>query len=193
MPYVCTTPATVTPISVADVLAHCRIDAHDDDVYIAGLIDKATRTVERLLDRQFCTATWKLYLDEWPDAIELTKLPVASVTGITYVNTAGTVTTLAAAQYQTDFACPDSPGRIKPAYGLVWPSCRGDTYNQIIVTFTAGYGATASLVPAAVRHALLLVVANWYEKREPVTDEVVNEVPFVLAWLMSSEDWGQYT
>jgi uncharacterized phiE125 gp8 family phage protein len=178
---------------VADVLAHCHIDLPDSDTlaYLSGLIAKATRTIGRMLDRQFVTATWKLYLDDFPDEIELTKLPVASVTSITYVSTSGTTTTLPANQYQTSSACPDCPGRISPAYGCAWPSVRGG-FEQVVVTFTAGYGAAAA-VPQAAKHALLLIVAHWYENREPTTDAIANELPFCLAYLLSGEDWGQYT
>jgi uncharacterized phiE125 gp8 family phage protein len=192
MRYVCTTPATVTPIAVADVLAHSRIDAHDDDAYIAGLIAKATRAVERELDRQFCMATWKLYMDEFPAEIVLGKCPVATITSITYTDTAGSTQTLASANYQSSLVSPDSPGRIRPAYGLVWPATRGDTYDAVCVTFTAGYGV-ASAVPQSVKHALCLLVAHWYENREPTTGEGSQQsIQFALDYLLSKEDWGVY-
>ena len=40
--------------------------------------------------------------------------------------------------------------------------------NGIEVAFTAGFGAAPADVPATIRHALLLLVAHWYENREPV-------------------------
>ena len=40
--------------------------------------------------------------------------------------------------------------------------------NAFEVAFTAGYGDEASDVPAPIRHALKLLVAHWFEHREPV-------------------------
>lgn len=197
MQYACTTPATADPVTLADVLAHSRIDEHADDAYVALLIKKATRAVERELSKQFITATWKLYLDRFPDEIELRVLPVASIISIYYTNTEGTNTLLAATEYQGDCVSPDCPCRIKPAYGKSWPSTRGDTYNAVTITFTAGYGTTAAFVPESIKHILAFIVANWYEKREPVDEDAQNVstslVPFALQWLMSKEDWGGYS
>lgn len=197
MAYVCSTPATTYPVSVGDVLTHSRIDSHDDDTYLAGLIIKATRAIERELDRQFITATWKLYLDEFPGEILLRKLPVASVTSVAYVDTAGSAQTLAATEYQTDYTAPDSPGRIRPAYGKTWPSTRADTYNAVTVTFTAGYGA-ASAVPQTIKHAICMMVGHWYENRElEASGEGLSAesraLSYAMAWLLAHEDWGVYT
>ena len=38
----------------------------------------------------------------------------------------------------------------------------------IEIQFTAGFGAAATDVPAPLRQAILLLVAHWYENREPV-------------------------
>jgi uncharacterized phiE125 gp8 family phage protein len=40
--------------------------------------------------------------------------------------------------------------------------------NGIEIDFVAGYGDAPSDVPQPIRQALLLLVAHWYENREPV-------------------------
>ena len=193
MRYVCTTPPTSAAVALADVRQFCRIDGHDDDALLVRLVDRATRELERALSRQFVTATWKLYLSHFPAEIELRILPVASVTSITYVDTSGTTQTLAADQYQTNLVGLDTPGRIKPAYGLTWPSTRSDTYNSVTVTFTAGYGA-ATAVPESVKQAIQLLVAHGYENREPINiGNLVTPIDITLQWLMSLEGWGDYS
>lgn len=189
--YLCSTDATTQPVTLAEVREHCRIDGHDSDGYLSDLIVKATRQFQRIFGRQFVTATWKLYLDRFPAEILLEKLPVATVTSVVYIDNDGTSQTLAASGYQVQKESPDAPARIKPAYGLTWPSTRGDIYNAVTVTFTAGYGA-ASAVPKTVKHAIMMVIAHWYEQREPVTENVINEIPFAVDWLMAAEEWGQY-
>ena len=40
--------------------------------------------------------------------------------------------------------------------------------NCIEIDFVAGHGDTPSDVPQPIRQALLLLIAHWYENREPV-------------------------
>ncbi len=56
-------------------------------------------------------------------------------------------------------------GSYAPAW--IWPQ-PGKVANGIEIDFTAGYGATPSHVPAPIRQALLLLVAHWYERRDPI-------------------------
>jgi uncharacterized phiE125 gp8 family phage protein len=53
-----------------------------------------------------------------------------------------------------------------PAHGT-WPP-PGQAAGGIEIDFTAGFGAQAGDVPQSVRHALLLLVAHWYEHRDPI-------------------------
>lgn len=189
---------TVEPLTSSECLDHLLVIETDERAaqasYIDALVVKARRFVERSLERQLTTATWRLTLEEFPDEIELRPVPAIAVSSITYVDTAGTTQTLAATEYQTDLGAEDKPARIKPAYGKSWPSTRGDTYAAVTVTFTAGYGATAASVPQTIRHAMLLLVAHWYNLREPINvGNIVNEIPFSVASLLNLEDWGAYS
>ena len=50
---------------------------------------------------------------------------------------------------------------------------------------TAGYGDEASDVPAPIRHAIKLLVAHWFEQREPVVlGSAPQEVPGTVAGLL---------
>ena len=192
MRYELSTAATGDAVDFPDVLTHCRVVDEAEYGYVHGLLDMATRWVERRIERQLLTATWKVYFDAFPSEIELRKLPVASVTSVQYVDLAGVTQTLSASSYQTDYAAPDRPGRIKPAYGQSWPSTRGSTYNAVTVTFKAGYGAAAD-VPETIRGALLLLVQHWYDRREPIiTGTIVAMTPLSVDALLSAEDWGAY-
>jgi uncharacterized phiE125 gp8 family phage protein len=51
--------------------------------------------------------------------------------------------------------------------GVIWQQ-PGKAANGIEIDFTAGYGAAAANVPAPLRQALLLLIAHWYENREPI-------------------------
>lgn len=180
------------PVNIDDALTHLRVTDSAEDTLVRRLVMAAARVVERRLSRQLLTATWKLYLETFPDEIELRILPVASVTSITYVDDAGTTQTLSASTYQTDITSPDRPARIWPAYGYTWPTLRADTLNAVTVTFTAGYG-TADDVPETIKQAILLLAGHYYEHREGVNvGNIVSEMPEGIRALLNTEEWGSY-
>lgn len=187
------TDATTEPVSLSEACAHLRVESSEDHGYIASLIRAARVSLERRYSRQLVTATWKAYLDSFPAEIWLERLPVLAVSSITYVDTGGTTQTLDTAAYQVDANDPDRPARIAPAYGYTWPSTRGETYSQVTVTFTAGYGAAAD-VPQDVKLWILATVAMWYRFREPViSGTIATKLPEHLDGLLLALDWGQYS
>lgn len=191
--YTQTTAPIGEPVELADIVQQVRFVDAPDRTYANGLITKARRYVETRLQRQLLTASWSMYLDGFPEEIEVRRLPVLTVASITYVDTAGDTQTLSSSLYQTDLACPDAPGRIKPAYGEAWPSTRSGDYNAVTVAFTAGYGTDAEDVPETIRHAIMMLVAWWFDQREPVSiGGVVNPLPFTVQSLIDAESWGVY-
>jgi uncharacterized phiE125 gp8 family phage protein len=58
--------------------------------------------------------------------------------------------------------------------------------NGIEIAFTAGFGATAEDVPMPIRLAIKMLVAHWYEMREPVlAGEAGNALPLGVASLIA--------
>ncbi len=83
------------------------------------------------------------------------------MSAITYVDNDGATQTLAADQYLVD--AKSAPGRITPAYGLVWPVTRWQN-NAVCVRFVAGYGA-ASAVPQGIKNWMLMRIATLWAQR----------------------------
>jgi uncharacterized phiE125 gp8 family phage protein len=102
------------------------------------------------------------------------------VSSVQYVDTDGVTQTAAASVYQV--STEDEPAWIEEAYGQSWPSTRA-TSDSVIITYTAGYGAAGSSVPAAIRQAMLLMVGQWYENREPV---VIGTIQSKLSFTVDS-------
>jgi uncharacterized phiE125 gp8 family phage protein len=69
--------------------------------------------------------------------ISLPRVPLISVTSITYVDTAGTTQTMSSSLYVVDYA----KGRIHLAYNESWPSTRSQP-NAVTVRFVAGMAAS---------------------------------------------------
>ena len=153
------------PISLSEAKLHLRITSTDDDTAITDDITAARKIVESILGSQLITATLALYLKDFPCSdIKLPYSPVQSVSSITYFDTNGSSQTLSTANYQVD--TNDLPAKIKPAPTYVWPNVQTDRFNAITITYIAGFGSSGSNVPAHIRQAIKIGVADLYEERQ---------------------------
>ncbi len=177
-----TAPAT-EPVTLAEAKAHLRVTTVDDDTLITALIVAARQTAENMTDRALITQTWEKSLDVFPEAIELPKPRIQSITSVKYIDTAGVEQTLAGTEYLLDAA--SEPGWVTPAYDKAWPETRA-VPNAVKVRYVAGYGATAADVPQIIRHAILLIIGELYERREnAIVGVVIGVVPFSAMALLS--------
>jgi len=183
MGLVLVTPPASSPISLTEVKAHLRVDHTDEDTHIQLLIDAATTYLDGwtgILGRCLVSQTWDLYLDSFPTcetSIEIPLSPLISVSSVTYTDTAGDPQTVDSDDYTVDTITP--PGWVVPDSSFSWPATM-DAVNAVKVRFVAGY----SSVPAAIKAAMLLMVADLYENREPVIiGQTVNETRAVQSLL----------
>ena len=193
-----TAPA-VEPVTLAEAKAHLRVDTSDDDNYIGTLITAAREWCEQYLDRTLVHTQWVMRFDKFPDSgiepVELPRPPMvmsgtATAVTVTFTQEAGPTSTYSTAEYRVDRNA--TPGAILPIYGSTWSPHRQDD-NAISVTWWAGYGASGTSVPAAIRHAILMLVGHWYEFRTSVlTGSISKEVEFGVKSLLDSQRWGSY-
>lgn len=193
-----TAPA-VLPITVEEAKLHLRVAHNDDDIFIYSLISAATDYAQEVTKRQIITATYDLKLDGFPAGSEycmdpegwgyigteivVPKPPLASVTSITYVDTAGATQTCGTGIYTVDTS--EEPGRIRLAYNQTWPSTR-EQRGCVTVRYVCGYGGPGS-VPDALKAAIKLYVSHLYEYREPaITGTIITPVPMAFGSLISS-------
>lgn len=171
------------PISVAEAKAHLRVDAGDEDALIGALIVAARMLVERTLGLALVTQTWSYFLDAWPErgCIALPLLPVQAVIAVTLHDDDGGASVLDADDYAVDVL--SGPARLVLTATL--PPVTTRAFNAYEVAFTAGYGDAGPDVPQTIRQALLLLVAHWFERREPVElGSGPQEVPAIVAGLL---------
>ena len=166
MGLVLVTPPASSPISLTEAKSHLRVDHSDEDTHIQLLIDAATTYLDGwtgILGRCLVAQTWDLYLDEFPGgSIQIPLAPLISVSSVTYTDTNGATQTVDSDDYTVDTYTP--PGWVVPDSTFTWPSTL-DAVNAVKVRFVAGYSGG---VPAAIKAAMLLMVADLYENREPV-------------------------
>lgn len=161
------TAATALAVSLVEAKAHLRIDVSDDDTLLTAMITAATEAAEQATGRAIMPQTWELTLDAFPESLELTRVPVASITSVTYVDLDGTDQTLSALLYSLDNADDFGPAYVVPAYGTEWPETR-DEINAVQVRYAAGY-ADAAAVPESIKSWIKLQVGAMYENRESET------------------------
>jgi len=175
----------VEPVSLADAKAHARVDGNAEDMLVSSLILAARLHIERCLDLALISQSWSLYLDRWPDApfVELPLAPLISVDAVRLYSPTGSSATLDPGLFIVDAA--SRRPRLALHQGQSWPA-PGRSVNGIEVAFTAGYGDTEDDVPAPVRLAVKMLVAHWYEAREPVLlGERADPVPATVASLIA--------
>jgi uncharacterized phiE125 gp8 family phage protein len=183
MALVLTEAPAIEPVTIEAAKAHLRIDADDEDALIAQLIVAARMFVERTLGQALITQGWSYFLDYWPrgGCITLPLTPVQAVGAVKVHDGAGGSVTLDASAYAVDTL--SVPARL--VLRGTPPSAAARELNAFEVAFTAGYGDEEEDVPAPLRQSLLLLVAHWFERREPVVLEgSPQEVPGTVAGLL---------
>jgi len=185
-----TTAPTTLAIDLPTAKNWLRVEDAEEDGSITALIKIVTREVERRLDAQLINATWTLTLDSFSsesgqynldhyflgDIILIPKWPLSSVTSIAYLDADGDSQTHSASLYDVDTA--NIPGRIKPAFGQIWPTVRSDVLETVTITLVAGYGASQASVPDDLQAAMLMLLTHRYENREAViTGTIASEMP----------------
>ena len=172
-----TTDAATEPVTTAEAKTHMRVSIAADDTYIGNLITAARRHAEHRTGRSFITQTWTLYLDGFPQIIELHRGDVLGITTLKYIDTDGALQTWTASNYQTDLK--SNPARVMPARDVSgWPNISGEDFNPVQVAYTAGYGAAAA-VPLDIKQAILIIAEHMYGfGREIATEIRLQTVPF---------------
>lgn len=144
------TPPAALPVTLGDAKLHCRVVGDDEDQLIADMVDAAVSYLDGyggVLGRCLVTQTWRADLLSLADRISL-PFPDAQITEMVYTDAAaGPV----AWRWHESLAMP----ALVPLGGMGRPAS---------ITFTAGYGGPPQ-VPAALRLAILRLVAFWYDNR----------------------------
>jgi uncharacterized phiE125 gp8 family phage protein len=165
------TAAATTGISLAEAKAHMNIDSSftADDTLIEAYIDIASDYVENYMVRKLINQTWLLFLEQWPsgDYIELSFGTSTSVTSVKYTDSDGDQSTFSTDNYTVD---TDSvPARIVLNNDASWPTASLSNSNPIEIEYVTGYGAASTdITDVMITHALKMMVAHYYENREPL-------------------------
>lgn len=144
--------------------ANTHLHVSGQDVYVDGLVRVAVKSLERYLNRVFITQEWDVLYDCWAREMKIPFPVTQSVESVTYIDLNGAEQPLVE---ETDYwvVTTTDPAYIKLGYDFSPPELQYGRPDCIKISFTAGFGDGATDVPEDIRHALKLMITNYYEHR----------------------------
>lgn len=188
------TPPAITPVSLAEMKAHLRVDHDDDDAVIGGLLTAAVEYLDGwtgILGRCLVEQTWRQDFERACQILPIPLAPVISIVGVTYPDANGDPVAIDSADYALKV---DAGGR-----GGVMLRAEAVPAGPIGVTYVAGYATipevpavpgdpgtpavpAQSAVPDPIKVAIKLAVQMNYDPLEPaVRDSYQRAVDALLA------------
>lgn len=173
-------PPTVTvepaeePVTLAEAKAQCRVLDDYSDAELTAYIAAARRHVETYCGIKLVSQTVTVKGCRFAALESLPIAPVQSVSNLKYLDTAGTEQTLATSVYEA--ALDGLAPFIRLKAGQAWPGFMA-VPDAIRLTLICGYGDAAD-VPADIKLAMRLLIADWFRVREDTNvGSIVNPMP----------------
>jgi uncharacterized phiE125 gp8 family phage protein len=161
MPSILLTAPAVEPVSLDEARAFLRVEHNDDDEVIAALIAGSRIHVEAQTRRALITQGWRITADSWPQDGRLTIVPapLQALTAARVYDVDGNAQALDLQAFVPDLG---ASALVFAPWALPAP---GRLAAGIELDVTIGYGDAAIDVPEALRQAIRLLTAHWYDNR----------------------------
>jgi len=189
-----TADAALEPLSLSDAKLHCYIDISATDSLVTALIAVARRWVEQFCLNSLITQSWTVKYD-YRDTLEgtwilkrgirLPQSPIQSITAITTYDKDNNATVFDSSNYRL------SGDRVILNDADEWPT-NLRLFDCLQIDFKAGFGDAAINVPPNIILAMKMLIAQWYEQRGAITDDMMMKgniqmlpVPFGVTALLS--------
>jgi uncharacterized phiE125 gp8 family phage protein len=167
------------------VKAHLKVETGDEDDLISALLASATGYLDGyagILSRCLIRQTWRQSFGCFERHLRL-PFPDVATCAVKYFDAADIEQTVDPSQYQL---LEDARGaflRFLPTFG--GPAVSPNRVDGVSATMVAGYGDAADAVPAALRQAILLLIAHWYRNRAAVGDAAQTSLPLAFDALIT--------
>lgn len=159
-----TEPLTISDLSTCDYLKGVDLTLTSEiALFNSYLIPSARQTVEGYLDRKLISQTWDIIFDYALDRVDFPFGQLISVTSVKIISDTDTETTDSSSKYSIQTG---DNGALWLRQGYSWTTTLRP-YRSFKIRFVCGY-ANAASVPAAIKTAMMMTIANYYEHRETV-------------------------
>jgi uncharacterized phiE125 gp8 family phage protein len=166
---------------LAEAKAFLRVEHSADDTLISALIAGARQHVEAETRRALITQTWRIVRDAWPASgrIVARPAPLQSVAAARVYDASNVAHDIDIEAFVIDGA---GETLAFAPWALAAP---GRSAAGIEIDVVAGYGDAASDVPEALRQAVRILLAHWYENRGVVAAGSFATLPATFAGLIA--------
>jgi uncharacterized phiE125 gp8 family phage protein len=175
-------------VTLSEMKTHLKIEPSftDEDDYIEALIIAAQDQVESMTWRYLNENTVSFSDDNWPEdnIIYLVRGPAWKVESFTYKNTDGDDVAMSTG-VDYNFDIYNEVGRVNL---ITRPTLNKDVLNPITITYKTRWNVfdNSNIVPQAVKSAIKLIGAHWYESRQDVISGTISpEVPHTSEWILN--------
>lgn len=159
------------PVTLDEAKQHLRETEDVQNTLIAALISAAREHVENITGRALVRARKRMKLWDYVDKLDIRPIPVAQVESYEYLNNQldpESWTTIDPSIYELQTS--DQCATIYLRTDEEWPDGQSDENYPVRVTYIVGPQTLGSpdvpQIPAALKHAILLLVGDMYENRE---------------------------
>ncbi len=180
-----TAPADA-PVSLAELKQQTRVDFSDDDTILQAYLDAAVDHLDGwtgILGRAMINQDWRIDLMCWPAGGIVLPFGDVSDADITYIDPDENELVLGRGEYELVETATGSMIRFRDSFSR--PALFDDASDAVQVTFTTGFGPAATDVPSALRVAIMLLAAHWYEHREGAEGTKIESVPLSVDRLIT--------
>lgn len=168
------TSPVIEPVSLTQAKLFLRVDHEDENDLISSMISAARLKVEDYCGVSLITRSRRVRFNLLQsDSVIINHYPLSEVTAVRLTNKTGEETVLAGDQYSVNL-------KARPAR-LCLETPQNITIDQSLsVDFMAGYGTGESDIPAPFTQAILLLIAQLYERG----DECPENIPLMVQALL---------
>jgi len=148
------------PVTTAEAKAQLSIGGDSShDTRIGRLITAARQKYEHDTQTSLLTSTYDDVFNQFYDRMRLTARHITAVSSITYFDNGNTSQTLSTDIYGLD----QSLSEIRLKVDQQFPSTES-RWDAVTIRYTTGYSA----IPETAKHAILLLVAFWFENADMI-------------------------
>ncbi len=175
-------------VTLAEAKAHLNVAHADDDALITSQIKAAQVACEVFCQRAFLQSGWEWHRQGWPCMLPLQPINAATVV-VSYIPDGAADLTVYSTLSRSLYRLVEHHGGLRFEWreSAIAPDLEHDADAPVKVTFTAG--VTAENVPANVKSAVLMIVADLFRTRESMAAHAIAPHSLV-AMLLADQQWG---